>query len=215
MADPNVPMFSNTQDILKNIRRLWHDQVQEYGNANLSDFLQLRERLEEEPGIGRIPKLYYLREYRRIMVEWPSPVHEYPLIQLSCLLGEFHHHIMAGTHILVERNMDFMGAGGTITIPDLALSAWSKTVRTQRYPVLVECARPQSMQNVLSKFRTQLPECDVIMAIIINITENEQFRLPAVDSNIWNYFKDSPQILSQDEFIPKHAFRELANNQSS
>ncbi|KAM6501747.1 hypothetical protein JOM56_001724 [Amanita muscaria] len=187
-------------DILKKLGHLWHDQVQEYDNATLSDFLQLQESLAEEPGIRQKLKIYYLREYCRIMVEWPSPVHEFPLIQLSLVLNQFQPHVMAGTYMLVESNLKVLNPDCTVMVPDLAVSTWSQAARTQRYPVLVECARSQTLQNVLSKFRDQLQQYpEAIMAIVIHIPEQKQFRSPAPHSDIWHHFKNST-MLSQEEF---------------
>ncbi|KIL65214.1 hypothetical protein M378DRAFT_11051 [Amanita muscaria Koide BX008] len=184
----------------------WHeDPVLHFVGEDFGDFLQLREKLEEQRVLGTKPKLSYIAKSRCIMCTWPFPVHEVPLTQFGTLVQGFEPYMSGPTDILSIRTNtgDVDSETGDFTIPDLLLGAWSEADQANRYFVVVECAKSQSMSNARDAVKRQVAmHPAIVMAVIINVTESPRYSSPREGSGAWTRFKNnSAEILTMKEFM--------------
>jgi len=137
-----------------------------------------------------------------LFIEWPTAVHEVPITFLTSTLDKnivdlpYPDHLL---DVLTNQNISIKAPDtNSEFIPDTLLSFFSKM-----YPC---CHKYQLIQELLIAF----PE--ILVVIIVNITESKVYQSPATNSKAWNTFQQHENLLHLGEFIPQRSLRGMEIN---
>jgi len=154
-----------------------------------------------------------------LFIEWPTAVHKVLITTLTSTLDK---HIVDLPYpdslldVLMNQNTSIKAPDtNSEFIPDTSLSFFSKLFPCcHRYQLILKVAFTQTLADVLLKvkeFLNTFPE--VLMVVVVNITEARPYQSPAADSMAWNTFQQDSNPLDLGAFItPQDSLRGMTVN---
>jgi len=164
----------------------------------LSDCISRHESLFERPRLSFFQGI--------IIMEWPTPVHEAPVIALAKLLIRQTDAIpfpSVAVDILVHHNSP-MKALETENeyIPDTSLSFLSKVrPRLHNYQLILEVAFTQTLEDVLKKVKNTLESFPEILVVLILDISERQCPRPKSGDAAWEFFRNHGGTMTLDAFL--------------
>ena len=143
-----------------------------------------------------------------LFVEWPTAIHEVPITFLTSTLDKTIVDLPYPEHLLdvwTNQNLSIKAPDtNSEFIPDALLSFLSKMFpRCHKYQLVLEVTFTQTLADILLKVGELLnafPE--ILVVVVIDITETRVYQAPATGSVAWNTFWQDEDLLGLGEFIP-------------